>query len=92
MCIRDRYSFVFFYNGVFSFLWCQVRIFVFQFLRSDKCTNVDKAETDYDLVNLLNNTAAGNLAQAMKEVVPARKPGCIRMATCGYARSPKRTG
>ena len=30
-------------------------------------TNVDKAETDYDLVNLLNNTAAGNLAQAMKE-------------------------
>lgn len=31
-------------------------------------TNVDKAETDYDLVNLLNNTAAGNLAQAMKEV------------------------
>ena len=31
-------------------------------------TNVDKAETDYDPVNLLNNTAAGNLAQAMKEV------------------------
>lgn len=31
-------------------------------------TNVDKAETDYDLANLLNNTAAGNLAQAMKEV------------------------
>lgn len=31
-------------------------------------TNVDKAETDYDLANLLNNTAAGNLATAMKEV------------------------
>ena len=31
-------------------------------------TNVDKAETDFDLANLLNNTAAGNLAQAMKEV------------------------
>lgn len=31
-------------------------------------TNVDKAETDYELANLLNNTAAGNLAQAMKEV------------------------
>ena len=31
-------------------------------------TNVDKAESDYDMANLLNNTAAGNLAQAMKEV------------------------
>ena len=31
-------------------------------------TNVDKAESDYDLANLLNNTAAGHLAQAMKEV------------------------
>ena len=31
-------------------------------------TNVDKAETDFDFANLLNNTAAGNLAQAMKEV------------------------
>ncbi len=31
-------------------------------------TNVDKAETDYDVANLLNNTAAGNLAEAMKEV------------------------
>ena len=31
-------------------------------------TNVDKAENDFDLANLLNNTAAGNLAQAMKEV------------------------
>ena len=31
-------------------------------------TNVDKAETDYDTADLLNNTAAGNLAEAMKEV------------------------
>ena len=31
-------------------------------------TNVDKAESDYDMANLLNNTAAANLAQAMKEV------------------------
>ena len=31
-------------------------------------TNVDKAESDYDFANLLNNTAAGNLATAMKEV------------------------
>ena len=31
-------------------------------------TNVDKAESDFDLANLLNNIAAGNLAQAMKEV------------------------
>ena len=31
-------------------------------------TNVDKAESDYDTANLLNNTAAGNLAAAMKEV------------------------
>ena len=31
-------------------------------------TNVDKAESDYDVANLLNNTAAGNLATAMKEV------------------------
>ena len=31
-------------------------------------TNVDKAETDYATANLLNNTAAGNLATAMKEV------------------------
>lgn len=31
-------------------------------------TNVDKAESDYDTANLLNNTAAGNLATAMKEV------------------------
>ena len=30
-------------------------------------TNVDKAETSQDLANLLNNTAAGNLATAMKE-------------------------
>ena len=32
-------------------------------------TNVDKAESDFDLANLLNNTAAGNLAQAMKELL-----------------------
>ena len=31
-------------------------------------TNVDKAESDYDVANLLNNTAAGHLAPAMKEV------------------------
>lgn len=31
-------------------------------------TNVDKAETDYDMANMLNNTAAGNLAKAMAEV------------------------
>ena len=31
-------------------------------------TNVDRAESDYDTANLLNNTAAANLAQAMKEV------------------------
>lgn len=31
-------------------------------------TNVDKAETDYGTADLLNNTAAGNLAEAMKEV------------------------
>lgn len=31
-------------------------------------TNVDKAESDYDVANLLNNTAAGHLATAMKEV------------------------
>lgn len=31
-------------------------------------TNVDKAESDYDTANMLNNTAAGNLAAAMKEV------------------------
>lgn len=31
-------------------------------------TNVDKAEADFDTANLLNNTAAGNLATAMKEV------------------------
>lgn len=31
-------------------------------------TNVDKAESDYDTANLLNNTAAGNLAAAMKDV------------------------
>ena len=31
-------------------------------------TNVDKAETDYATANLLNNTAAGNLATAMQEV------------------------
>ena len=30
-------------------------------------TNVDKAESDYDTVDLINNTAAGNLATAMKE-------------------------
>ena len=30
-------------------------------------TNVDKAETDYDTANLLNNTAATHLATAMKE-------------------------
>ena len=43
-------------------------------------TNVDKAETDYDLANLLNNTAAGNLAQAMKEVpgVQGRRSPAIR--------------
>ena len=31
-------------------------------------TNVDKAETDVKLADMLNNKAAGNLAQAMKEV------------------------
>ena len=31
-------------------------------------TNVDKAESDYDVANLLNNTAASHLATAMKEV------------------------
>lgn len=31
-------------------------------------TNVDRAESDYDTANLLNNTAAGNLAMAIKEV------------------------
>lgn len=31
-------------------------------------TNVDRAETDYDMANMLNNTAAGNLATAMAEV------------------------
>lgn len=31
-------------------------------------TNVDKAEADYDMANMLNNTAAGNLAKAMAEV------------------------
>lgn len=31
-------------------------------------TNVDKAESDYNTANLINNTAAGNLATAMKEV------------------------
>ena len=30
-------------------------------------TNVDKAESDYDTADLINNTAAGNLATAMKE-------------------------
>ena len=30
-------------------------------------TNVDKAESAYDTANLINNTAAGNLATAMKE-------------------------
>lgn len=30
-------------------------------------TNVDRAETDFDTANLINNTAAGNLATAMKE-------------------------
>lgn len=30
-------------------------------------TNVDKAESDYDTANLINNTAVGNLATAMKE-------------------------
>lgn len=30
-------------------------------------TNVDKAESDYDTANMINNTAAGNLATAMKE-------------------------
>ena len=30
-------------------------------------TNVDKAETDYAMADLLNNTAAGNLAVAAKE-------------------------
>lgn len=30
-------------------------------------TNVDRAETDYPTADLLNNTAAGNLATAMKE-------------------------
>lgn len=30
-------------------------------------TNVDKAESDYPTANLLNNTAAGNLATAMSE-------------------------
>lgn len=31
-------------------------------------TNVDRAETDYDTANLINNTAVGNLATAIKEV------------------------
>lgn len=31
-------------------------------------TNVDKAETDPETANLLNNIAAGNLADAMKAV------------------------
>ena len=31
-------------------------------------TNVDRAESDFDTANLINNTAAGNLATAMKEV------------------------
>ena len=31
-------------------------------------TNVDKAESDYDMANLLNNTAAANLAQAINDV------------------------
>lgn len=31
-------------------------------------TNVDKAETDVELADMLNNKAAGNLAQARKEV------------------------
>ncbi|WP_295366056.1 dTDP-4-dehydrorhamnose reductase [uncultured Prevotella sp.] len=30
-------------------------------------TNVDKAESNYDTANLINNTAAGNLATAIKE-------------------------
>ena len=30
-------------------------------------TNVDKAESDYDTADLINNTAVGNLATAMKE-------------------------
>ena len=31
-------------------------------------TNVDRAESDFDTANLINNTAAGNLATAKKEV------------------------
>ena len=31
-------------------------------------TNVNRAESDFDTANLINNTAAGNLATAMKEV------------------------
>ena len=31
-------------------------------------TNVDRAESDFPTANLINNTAAGNLATAMKEV------------------------
>lgn len=31
-------------------------------------TNVDRAESDYPTADLINNTAAGNLAKAMKEV------------------------
>lgn len=31
-------------------------------------TNVDRAETDYDTANLINNIAVGNLATAIKEV------------------------
>ena len=31
-------------------------------------TNVDRAESDFDTANLINNTAAGNLATAMKEM------------------------
>lgn len=31
-------------------------------------TNVDRAETDFSTANLINNTAAGNLATAIKEV------------------------
>ena len=37
-------------------------------------TNVDKAESDYDVANLLNNTAAGHLATAMKEVGGTLRP------------------
>ena len=53
-------------------------------------TNVDKAESDFDLANLLNNTAAGNLAQAMKEVdgtlIHVAQTMCSRATRISLAR------